>query len=652
VSPRNIRLAQDGLAKLLDFGALAPFGESEDIVGTPLCMAPEVLRKMPLDQRTDLYALGTVAYWALTGRHAYGVRHLQDLGAAWQVPPIRPSELVLELPRPLEALVLSLLSLDPLGRPPNAAAVIDQLTAIGGLAPEEHEQAAESYLSSSRMVGRDAEMAWIERRVRRSLRGQGATIVIDGSAGIGRTRLLREASLDAQLKGAVTLKVDAEATSEPFGVAASLAVGLLDASPDIARKAVGEHAGLLAHLSPLLRDKLGEVGSVVLSTDAGERRARFQTALHEWVLGVATERTLFLAVDNVQAADENSAAFLAALGREAHHARLALVVTQRTGDSALATAPVRMLRQHANRLKLAGLDAAACEDLVKSLFGSVPNTRRIAKLLFERSAGVPQQCMDLARLLVKKKIAQYETGTWVLPQDVAADELPDQAEELLASRLAGLSTTAHELVETLGIHSIAVSLEQCVALAEGRAQSETFAALDELVAEQILRTEGGNYRFSHSALREAVLSRMDETKRRSLHRRAADALLAADPTGVSARIEAARHLLDAGEDSRGAMIMSKLGWGLASAQDLNSGGDAALALFRAFEVFERQGRSDHELGSLLFPMMKLSYYSPHWRLILKYGERALEIGLRITGLSLAQKLRPFLGRSGAGSNTI
>jgi hypothetical protein len=46
-------------------------------------------------------------------------------------------------------------------------------------------------------------MAWIERRVRRSLRGQGATIVIDGSAGIGRTRLLREASLDAQLKGAV-----------------------------------------------------------------------------------------------------------------------------------------------------------------------------------------------------------------------------------------------------------------------------------------------------------------------------------------------------------------------------------------------------------------------------------------------------------------
>src|SRR5262249_2552198 len=57
VSPRNVRLTQDGRAKLIDFGALTAFGPATEVVGTPLCMAPEILRRMTLDQRTDLYAL-------------------------------------------------------------------------------------------------------------------------------------------------------------------------------------------------------------------------------------------------------------------------------------------------------------------------------------------------------------------------------------------------------------------------------------------------------------------------------------------------------------------------------------------------------------------------------------------------------------------
>src|SRR5262249_27143781 len=124
VSPRNVRLTLDGRAKLIDFGALTSFGVPDDIVGTPHCMAPEVLHKMTLDQRTDLYALGAVAYWALTGRPAYRVRSLSDLVAAWETSPVPPSALVPDIPRELEALVVSLLSLDPLGRPPTAAAVI------------------------------------------------------------------------------------------------------------------------------------------------------------------------------------------------------------------------------------------------------------------------------------------------------------------------------------------------------------------------------------------------------------------------------------------------------------------------------------------------------------------------------------------------
>jgi len=641
VSPRNIRLTRDGRPKLIDFGAISPFGIAEDVIGTPLCMAPELLHSQPLDQRTDLYSLGIVAYWLLTGRHAYPARRIQDLLMIWETPPVPPSQLVKEIPPELDALVLSLMSLDPIGRPPNAAAVIDQLTAIAGLEPEEHEHAAESYLLSSRMVGRQTELEWVDKRVKRALARRGATVVIEGAPGIGKTRLLREAGVAARLRGAVYLKADAQATPEPFGLAAALSVELLDACPDLARRAAGEDVGLLAHLSPQLRGRFGQVPAANVPVDANERRARFQTALHRWFADVLRERVLFVAVDNVQSADENSAAFLAALGRESSRAQLVLVVTLRTGERLVAEAAVRMMRQRSSRLKLAGLTAESCEQLVKSLFGDVPNSGRAARLLFERSAGVPQQCMDLAQLLVKKQIAKYGGGTWILPQDVAPEELPSRAEELLSARLAGLSRSARRLAEALSIHSKPVNLERCLALLEGTSESETYAALDELVAEQILRAEAGSYRFAHEALRCAVAENLDEARRRASHARAAEVLLASDPDGMAARIEAALHLLDANEESRGAEMLAKLGMGLLGAVDFNAGSEAVLALERALECFERQGRSDYEKAALLFPMMKLAYYSPHWRIIHKYGERTLDIGMRITGLSAAQRLRPF-----------
>jgi hypothetical protein len=643
VSPRNVRLTLDGRAKLIDFGALTSFGVPEDIVGTPHCMAPEVLHKMPLDQRADLYALGAVAYFALTGRAAYRARCLSDLITAWEQPPPPPSMLVPGVPQELEALVMSLLNPDPLGRPPTAAAVIDRLTAVAGLEPEEHEHTAQSYLSSSRMVGRTKEISWVERRVRRALRGHGAEIIVEGGVGIGKTRFLHEAGLQATLRGAVVLKADAQATATPFGVAASLCSALLDACGEAARSSAAAHAPILAQLSPAIAEKLGAVASVTLPSDPSERRARFQTALHEWFLDVAAERTLFIAVDNIQAADDNSASFLAALGRESRGRRIVLFATQRAGDRVVAEAPVRMLRQRASRLKLAGLDAASSEELVKSVFGEVPNIGRVARLLFERSAGVPQQFMDLAQVLVRRKIAKYVAGTWVLPQDVATDELP-KGEEILSSRLATLGSGARSLAEILCIQSKPVSLERCLALAGSRAEAETHGALDELVVEQILTRDGGSYRFAHGALRDALVAGLDENERRERHSRAAEALLAENPEDPSTRIEAALHLLDACEERRGADMIADLGMSLLGTTYFNAGGEAVLALSRALEVFERQGRSDYELAALLFPMMRLAYYTPHFRLILKHGERTLAIGLRITGLALAQGLRPVLGR--------
>ena len=67
LSPKNVQCHEDGRAKLIDFGAMAPMGQPASIVGTPPLVPPEALLQQPLDGRADLYALGATLYYALTG---------------------------------------------------------------------------------------------------------------------------------------------------------------------------------------------------------------------------------------------------------------------------------------------------------------------------------------------------------------------------------------------------------------------------------------------------------------------------------------------------------------------------------------------------------------------------------------------------------
>src|SRR5262245_65522564 len=102
-------------------------------------MAPEGVLGVPLDQRTDLYSLGAVAYYLLTGRNAHPARTLEDVVTA-QGKPQPPSAFSkatgMEIPTELDELVLSMLSRTPLARPSSAAEVIERACAIAGLSAD------------------------------------------------------------------------------------------------------------------------------------------------------------------------------------------------------------------------------------------------------------------------------------------------------------------------------------------------------------------------------------------------------------------------------------------------------------------------------------------------------------------------------------
>jgi hypothetical protein len=642
LSPRNVRLTAEGRAKLLDFGALTSFGRPESIVGTPPFVAPELLRQVPVDQRADLFALGALAYWALTGRYAFPARRLADLPAFWGNPPARPSSFGREVPRALDDLVMSLLSVDPLARPATAAEVIDRLGAIAGLPAPAAGETVAGYLLSGELVGRTQELAWMNARLERLSQGRGTLGVMEGAAGVGKSRLLDELSLVAQLKGVRVLHADARRRPGAFGTAAALAESALITCPDVAARTGALHAAQLGQLSETVRDALGTSGLASRCEDAAEERARMQSALHDWFLAMAKEQPLMLAVDNAELADPGTGAFLAALGKEARSAGLIVIAAHGPAPDARADGWLRALRAHGARVRLSNLNVAACEEFCVSLFGDVPNVGRLARLLHDKSGGNPQLCMELAQLLVKRQIAKYVGGTWVLPQQLGEDELPSQMEQVVGARLMALDDGARALAEALCIFERGVSLDDMVSMLAPRDERAVFAALDDLIAENLLVSDGASHRFAHESLRRAIYTLLDADSRKVHHLRAAQALLDRQELTAVLRIEAGSHLLRAGEERRGADVMAQALHRFKQEGDYEGSPEQVLrAVHTALQIYERQGRSDEACLELMVSLVSLSFLTD-WRLNLQYAERALQVGLRVTGLSLARRLHAFL----------
>nr|HEX4318778.1 serine/threonine-protein kinase [Kofleriaceae bacterium] len=140
VKPSNIIVARDELGLrpvLLDFGLVKLLDEqgvsltsSKNMLGTPAAMAPEQIKGRKIDPRTDVYALGLLAYHMLTGAPAFGgvpgaiQIHLQEHG-----PRPRPSAKV-DVDPALDKPIADALAPDPDKRTRSATELVDALRAI------------------------------------------------------------------------------------------------------------------------------------------------------------------------------------------------------------------------------------------------------------------------------------------------------------------------------------------------------------------------------------------------------------------------------------------------------------------------------------------------------------------------------------------
>ncbi len=634
VSPRNVRLTPDGRAKLIDFGGLMAFGRPEELVGTAAFIAPECLRESPLDQRVDLYALGAVAYWALTGRLAVQARRIEDLVHAWLDPPAAPSAYAPQIPRELDALVLSLLQEDPVARPSSAAYVIDQLTAIADLPPERDElRVAYSYLKQPPLVGRDELIEELQAAVQSALDGEGRALVLEGGPGLGRSALLDQVELYAQLAGATVLRGEGVPASAPFTLARQLLELALGLAPELENVLPGLAAVLPQALEPRVHS----------AVEAAERRARSLEVVQAGLLQLSQQHPLIVLVDDTHWVDPESLALLAALTQALPERPFALITTAASGNAPTDPHAQRRLEAGSRRFTLAPLVEHEVVALVHGIFGGVPNCHRVGLWLYAQSGGHPGPCLDMMRLLLQRGVIRYTVGTFTLPHDVSQPVgVEDRASARLA-RLADLPESARATSAALSLHDGALSAEQLARVISIPAH-QVLHALEELEQRGAVMRVPAGFVLASEPMRELLAHTLAPEQARAWHARLADALLAPPNATLDVQLAAALQLLKAGQEDAAAALVKPISRHMV--QLAASAGRAMTVLEALLASYRQKGRSDEECLGFLVPLLALGYFGDI-DVQRRYLDRTLPLLFRQSGLALAQRLRPWLGSRAA-----
>jgi len=156
---QHVKILDFGLAKTQRRDSKAPSTlQGNKVFGTPEYMSPEQVRRQAVSERTDLYALGVIAFELLTGQRPFGGETALEIAVAQvQEQPPRPSE-VAPVPEELDALVLQLLEKDPARRPADTATVrreikdlIQRLGTVTKIGKRPQQQAAPAVRPAARV---------------------------------------------------------------------------------------------------------------------------------------------------------------------------------------------------------------------------------------------------------------------------------------------------------------------------------------------------------------------------------------------------------------------------------------------------------------------------------------------------------------------
>lgn len=391
-------------------------------------------------------------------------------------------------------------------------------------------------------------------------RGHGQALLIEGEAGVGKTRLAEEFLRWAGAEGATVLHGRGYDPRDgtPFGPVVEAMRGGLNA-PGLAG-ADPEWLSEASRLLPELRRIFSGLAEPPVEADAAGRWRLFE-GLAQVVLALAVERPVLVLIDDLQWCDSETCALLHFLIRRWSVGPVLVLATVTLGELERDAPASRLLRAmrtqaHASVITVGPLDESRVRSLIQEMghLRDPAGGQRFARRVYEVTGGNPFYIVELLKTLFAQGLLAVDetTGVWKPGPEVNLDSsrpipMPRTVQDAIAERVAHLPIELRDLFATIVIAGSCQT--ELLSRVHGISRLHVAALCDELVGRRLVAETGGVYRAAHSLIAKVVHDDCTVSRRREIHRSIALALeqMAASEGVEQVAGRIARHAEHAGE---------------------------------------------------------------------------------------------------------
>ena len=409
------------------------------------------------------------------------------------------------------------------------------------------------------LFGRDEERAQLLTHLEAILHAPTPTdnfILVEGEAGVGKTRLMQELARDAEWRGAQVLWGHGramEATQPCAMLVEALTQGLTPLrAKQLAQVAAPVWLQVLGRLMPDLITYLPDLGAPP-SVEPDQEQSRLVEAFIQVFTGWAQIVPLVLILEDIHWIDPDSLFIAPQLVRRIQGTRMLMLGTYRGAEARgqpAVWAGLQCLDRISVKLRLhlKRLDAAATAQLIRRSLGMHEPAELFEARVYWETRGNPLFVLETLRTLYHRGVLYRDAdGDWATPfdettQDYGELDMPRAIEQSIIKRLERLPAAALQVLQAAAVLGSEIDMDTLQATC-ALDTPDLLAALRILTREEILVETPRVYRFGHDKFEQMAYETIAPAQRIALHRRAAPVIA----TQPDAPIETLAHHYIQGE---------------------------------------------------------------------------------------------------------